>query len=456
MSGAPTPSNSRPPRQAADDAVRVVADDGAVYQLRTRIGSAPGPAPVGLLEFDEVLLPVLLWRAVPVVLLRHERISALERFSLEAAGALRGVGADELAALTGLPDRALLPLLRRLVDAGALKRTRDTYLPTPVTGQVLDGETVPAREESTLDFGYFPDTDELVVLSDTAATPLDKLMDRRMSPALHMAVDEKYWDLPRHALINRHLSDRLPGRYPEELLEARERDETVETLCPVYRAEPAVFRTGGRGGRATVTLRSGARRAGPGGDRRRTANSFAVEAVFLGLDQLGLRLAGLMRCAAQPDLLPVIWRTVTTVGGAGPGPILPDGLSLDAQDPGRPVLRLPRAATAAMAARRSLTEPVGVQVLAEKAVFRIAVQFRPCTGDDEAAVLFAVDLAATRLATDPSLGFRTAISRAAEEFGLSPDPGHHPDWRLVQERMWQLKMYEAVYLLRGNDDFSYT
>lgn len=450
-------TRARGPRQSAAEApVTIRAEDGFDYRLHVDPVRAPAVSPQDSFVLDEALVPVFLWQSVPVLVLRQERIDIVERFVLEAAAALDGVSAQEIAELTGLPQQAVQPLLRRLLGAGGLRRSdQGLYLPQESTRLILEGESVAVEENGVEDFAYFPDTDELLVLAGLTIPERDKIFHHRMRPALWKAVDEGLGGLARHQIINRHLEAGTAHRCPDELITAQDEgdgpipEETVGEMCPVYLAKKVTCRFESGHWTMALTLDASTTNRATGGESPKST-PYKVTTRFAELDALCSRWAALVHGVCHPDLLAPLWRAIAPPDAKT---AVPAGLLVEEGHPSQFTMKLTRPAAAVMAGRDvPLTEPAGVHIRAEEARFRVAVEFGPAQDDDGAAELFAVDHAAAHLAGDPAFDPATAARLAAARFGLS----RPPDWIRVRERMWQLKMYEAVYRMREHDDFSYS
>jgi hypothetical protein len=457
VSAAQAGARAREPRQPAAEApVTIRAENGVDYRLQLDPVRVPPASPQNSFELDEALIPVLLWRSVPVLLLRHERIDVVERFVLEAAEGLDGVSAQEIAELTGLPRQAVQPLLRRLLSAGGLRRSdQGLYLPLEATRLVLERESVAVEEDGVEDFAYFPDTDELLVLADITARERDKIFHHRMRPVLWKPVDDRLHGLARHQIVNRHLEAGTARRCPDGLVRAQDAgdgpilQEGTGELCPAYLARRVTCRFEREHWTVALTLHGSATDRRAGGESPQSA-PYKVTTRFAELDALCSRWAALVHGVCHPDALAALWRAVAPPGAKT---AVPAGLLVEERDPARFAMKLTRPAAVVLTGRDvPLTEPAGVQIRAEEARFRVVVEFGPAEGDDGAAELFAVDHAAVHLAEDPALGPETAVRLAAAQFGLS----RPPDWIRVRERMWRLKMYEAIYRMREHDDFSYS
>jgi hypothetical protein len=445
-------SPARAAGKAGAAAPRTVrADDGTEYRLRVRAATGSPRSTGTELELPRAYVPMFLWPSVPVLIRREQRLNLIERFALQAAQELGAVTATELADLTGLPERAVGPLLRHLLATGVLEASEPgSYAPTSEVALVLQEEAVILVGEAVRDFAYFPVSDELLVLDVTRALRR-RLFHQRMRPVLTMPVAPPLCDEPPCAIVNRHLDAGTALGRPPTLLRALEpeRPEPIGDLCPVFEASPVLCRQDeeNKRHRVELTFRAPAV-AGEAGD------PWAVKAHFAGVDGLTdgwRRLADLTR---HPEVVPLLWQAL-----AGPEAALDRTelakLAVEEIQSSRYALSLPEAAARALQQHAGpLGQEEWVRLEEDLATVLIGLELRPA--DDAAAALFALDDAASLLDGDPSPGYRAAIDTAARRFGLSSGADHAPTPEQVRDRMWELKYYQAVYALREKEDFDYS
>jgi hypothetical protein len=443
-------SPARAAGKAGAAAPRTVHDDGTEYRLRVRPATGSPRSTGTVLDLPRAYVPVFLWPSVPVLMRREQRLNLIERFALQAAQELGTVTAKELGELTGLPERAVGPLLRRLLAIGVLEASEPgSYAPTSKVAFVLQEETIILAEEAIQDFAYFPVSDELLALNVSRAVRT-RLFHPRMRPVLTMPVAPPLCDQSACAIVNRHLdAGTALGRLPT-LLRALEpeRPEPIGDLCPVFEASPVLCRKDEENARHRVDLTFRAPRvAGEAGD------PWTVKTRFVGVDGLAdgwQRLAGLTR---HPEVVPLLWQALAAPEAALDRTELAK-LSVEEIQSPRYALSLPEAAARTLQHRAG---PLGreewVRLEEDLATVLIGLELRPA--DDAAAALFALDDAASLLDGDPSPGYRAAIDTAARRFGLSFGADHAPTPEQVRDRMWELKYYQAVYALREKEDFDY-
>jgi hypothetical protein len=448
---APSPGRAR---EAPSLLVRV--GDGTEYRLRVKSATVP-ERPAGVqLDLAQAYIPVFLWRSLPVLVRQQQRISLVERFALEAAAELGSVTAAELAGLTALPERAIGPLLRRMLAVGALEGTgTDSYTPTQKAASILDEETVAVLAETVCDFAYFPASDELLVLTDATAPWRRRLFHRKLRPSLQMPLEEPLSGQPPSAIINRHLTANTAHWRPADLVQALAGagEEPVGDLCPVFQASPVLcrFEEENQRYRVDLTFRSPAasKQGGQAG-----ASPWTVKVDLSGIGGLVGYWRGLAGLAGEPEVLPLLWREVAGPGGALDAAELKKLVVEEAAAP-RYVLSLTEEAVLKLRKRPvPLSNEVGIRLEDEQAAALIRIQLRPA--DDPAAALFALDEAAQLLDSDPAASYQGAIEIAARHSGLAPDSGLMAGPDQLRERMWWLRFYEAVYARRESDDFGYT
>jgi hypothetical protein len=422
-------------------------------QLRVRPATVPKrPADVEL-ELTRAYVPMFRWPSLPVLTQHRQRINLIERFALQAATQLGSVTASELTDLTALPQRAIGPLLRRLVLAGALElyaADPDWYAPAEEAYRILadDEGTVDVLAETVRDFVYLPESDDLFVLTDATARWRADLFSRKLRPVMQMPVEPPLSDWLPSQVVNWHLTANPAHWGSADLVGALERpdEEPVGDLCPVFEAGPVLC----RGNRISFTFR------GPARSGRK------VDAELPARGELAGPWRRLAAMAQEPDVLLLLWQAA-----AGPdNPLDPAELkkiTIEELRSPRYAMWLPEAAVLKLRQRTlhqrpvPLSEEIGLRIEDDQAAVIIRLEPRPAEDDDAAAVLFAIDEAALLLRSDqgPSMGFRAAIDTAARHFDLPPDSDLTPDTDQVRERMWQLQYYEALYALREGDDFRY-
>jgi hypothetical protein len=445
------------PAQAQPKVVR--SEDGTRYRLRVKhVPTATERSGDVELELIRASVPVFLWQAVRVVMERQQHLDLIERFALEAASALGWLTSAELADLTGLPQRAVGPLLRRLIAAGVLTAGGPgSYEPTATTSGALAAETISLVEETLQDFAYFPTSDELVVLPDTTSSWQKRLFDRKLSPAMTMPVEAPLRDQLPSAIVNRHLEAGTAHGRPAGLLRAvppehPELEEPAGDRCPVFEVAPVLCRYDEEDHQHRVELNFRAQRARKQAGQD-AADSFTVTARLTGLSGL---IHGWKRLAAlvtHPAVLPELWLAL-----AGPAGKLEQAelkkLTIEEIQAPRFAIWLPEAAVLKLPRSTSpLGDEEGIRLEVEEATVLIHLELRPA--DDAGAALFVLDHAARLLDGDSSPGYEAAVATAARHFRLPSSSDLKPGPKQVRHRMWQLGYYQAVYDLRENDDFGY-
>jgi hypothetical protein len=205
--------------------------------------SAPELPADCLTRVREALLPILVWPGVPVERLVSVGLTAVERFFLEAALALRRFRARDVEEITALPRLAVHRLADRMAAQGALTRVaagladEPAYDVVPARAQfVLDRQEVFDRRQDKLTFLYLPRTDDLVVYSPEPGgryTPtLEKIRPAAQYP---LAGDQRKED--KFALLARRVAERSAAQLPGDLVAvaAPPQDQPIPAECPAYR-----------------------------------------------------------------------------------------------------------------------------------------------------------------------------------------------------------------------------
>lgn len=446
------------PREAAP--LLVHAGDGSEFRLRVKPASVRTWPESVLLDLDWAYIPVFQWRSLPVLMQRSQPISLIERFTLTAATELGSLSAAELSDLTALPQRAIRPLLGRLLTAGALEPTGDdVYIPTPVAASILTDEQVDVPYETVEDFAYFPHTDELLVLTGSPRSPRKRLLDPKLHAVLQAPVDESVIGRARSEIVNRHLGANTAHWRPPGLIRAlsQPEEELVGDLCPVFQAMQIQCRYSEETAthRVQFVFRTGRKTVGqdePSAPRPDPAGA-DLRIMLTGVDGLIGQWFALADTIKDPAMARLIWEAV-----AGPDSKLdPAELSMlrieEVRSP-RYAMWVPEAAVLELQrCGVGLSDIAGIRVQAEQATALFRLELRPA--DDRAAALFALDEAAQRLRSGESSGYREAMEAAAEHVGLPPDSDLLPGPERVRARLWELRSYQAVYKIREHDDFWY-
>ncbi|WP_344655811.1 hypothetical protein [Catenulispora subtropica] len=392
----------------------------------------------------------MVWRGVPVVNTVRDKITVVERFALEAALALDPVSAVELSELTGLPPQAVMPLLERLLSTGSLDADESgtAYTPTAATPEVLAGNTLTTIETATANFAFLPFTDELIVLPSPLEQWAARLGTRTVQQAFRLPLPDSWAQWRRYDVINRHLADDTAIQRPDTLYRAieAEDDDPVGSTCPVFAAERVTV-TDVEGDRV-VSLRF---RSGVDAERKSSPKR-TVGASLAGVDLLVDSWLDMVDAVCRDELMPLLWRAAS---GDSDDP--PEDLDVVRETSGGFTLWLPeKSVNRLLELGTPLLGPRGIKVGDEEAEIEATVRFRPQPDDEAAVAGFTIDRATALFETDPDAGMADAIDRAAAEYSLSRYSAHYPETETVRERMWRMRRYEAVYLMRAGDDFDYS
>lgn len=425
--------------------------------MKLRSVTAPQVGPDTVAVVAEAFLPLLYWRGVPVRAVEPRELTALERFVLEMGLSLGSVRPADFAEVTSLPASVLAGATWRLVADGALFPQGKGYgVARPRAAQTLRREAVARVVDTAADFVLLPRTGDLLAVGGGAGGWL-RALDQRL-------VAEDRAPLPATLASARraeYLGERVRAGTATGL-----GAEIVDVPAPVV--DTPLYTTAGRPGEPPTCpafrCRAQVRRSPSGGHH--------VDAVLVGRARHGAQRDDGTRVEVEADLsgaraLTKGWLKLTeALGGREVQQDVWRVLGPPSTGRGRPALsRVSRrgpvewnlhidgaVATALCADGRSLTEPMGLAVEGEEAVVEVVCWFTP--DDDLARGLFAREELVHRLlsAPDPVGVFASACREAADRLpAAAPILAPHA----VRERLWQLRHYQLVYLLRGIEDFPY-
>lgn len=387
----------------------------------------------------EALLPFLVWRNVPVRVLERRQLGRVEVFLLEAAKVLRKVTLQELSDVTNVPPLVLAKAGAGLVQRGVLVETDSGVF--EVGNADIDGllavNGIEEERERHVAFAYFPRQDILIAHCDAARqleTAARKLRAPRKAP--YVPGVERLENVAEF-LARRIEEDRVHGA-DHRILGLRPWREapTWAEQSSCYYCTGAVI---GEGESCVADLHVWGHKGGKESGPRYKDESVRLPSIvpilqeWIALsDRFGETYEGEIqglppfRVQQRELVAPCHWRV---------GISLEDALAL--RD------------------RRWLTEPLVVSVCSPTAKVDVRVDLEP--DDGWAANLFALDHVAKELE-----GKRAAYSSGAFSDYLTDAQDRYPlasvayiTRQQVEERLWKMQHFMAVYSLRAGEDFAY-
>jgi len=409
-----------------------------------RVEWLDAPTHVGddtLVVVIEALIPMFLWLAVPVVRAVEHKLSAIERFLIEAALALGEVSARDVAEVTALPDEATHRIAGHLCTTGVLEARPEHYLPIQDAARAaLDREVIIEHRSDQLSFLVLPETDDILAFEHRQGRP----QPPKLNPPTNVGVaplPEGMRGLTRGTLLRHRVQARQVAGLPDDIVDIADPpdDPLLDDTCPTYRCRGRLRQRPGR-----VTARVDV--YGDGNDRHEPIPLSGAE----GLIYYWLAQADL---PATPEVASLAWTATAgdapTVDQASPPDLVRTGST-------RWTFRLDEAAAHDAVGRgRRLAQPGGVRITDPDGTTKteVTVDFEPV--DQPAAAVFVVEEAVQDLldiVAPTSADVSAAIVKACASHGLPAEAVAEDD---VRDRLWQHGHYLLIYRLRDAEDFSY-
>ncbi|MFC0105557.1 hypothetical protein [Kibdelosporangium aridum] len=387
-------------------------------------------------------IPVLWWRDVAVLIAEPVELTMLDRFAVESANRLGRLTAEDFDEFTGLPAIVFAALARRLHTLDLLEWRSDVLLPNGNHTDLDDVADVTRTTEASLDFLYLPDSDDLIAVTESLGE-FERAWPRRSQIA---PLPDRLHEVSRRELLAARIAARAVVGLPPAIvgLADSESDEPLTAMagaapdpptpvCPVLECSAVVVRDDGE--HPVVRLDIGKRKA------RRSKNNGDDVPVPLNLGEASGLIAAWQQIADKigaRDNRDGVERAVTKVGlDAGQLRFTHDlGWSLKITGP----------QAEGLAERRSLTEPIGIEVRDEHA--HVGVPIRLAPADDNADRLFTIDILIGKLLARPK-DIKVAL---AEHQTLLHRAGGSD---AVARRSWALGHFWITHCLREDQDFDY-
>jgi hypothetical protein len=372
----------------------------------------------------------------------EHKLSAIERFLIEAALALGDIGADDVAEVTSLPDDATHRIAGHLCSTGVLEPRADRYLPVQDAAQAaLDREAIVEYRQDRLSFLILPETDDILAFEHKQGRPQPPKLDPPHSVGA-APLPAAMRNAPRGTLLRQRVRARRVTGLPDDVVDVPDipEDPPLGDTCPTYRCQGQLRQRSGRTAARIVVY-------GDANDRREPLPVGDAQ----GLTDYWLGQADLL---AAPDTARRAWHVVASGGSAEMSSAAhPDLVRTGAT---RWTFRLDGTAAHDAAARgRRLARAGGLRVTTPDGTTKteVTLDFEPV--DQAAAAVFAVEHAAEQLLAiaSPSLAdLSAAKAKACTFYGLRADA---VDEKAVRDRLWQRGHYLLIYRLRSAEDFSY-
>jgi hypothetical protein len=397
----------------------------------------PDVADEPLVIITEALLPIFDWSYVPVIRAVEQKLSAVERFLIEAALQLGDLDVGDIEELTGLPEEATRRIAGYLCEISVLTAEDGRYVANEEAAlATLARESLVELRQDVLTFVVLPRTGDALAFEHKQGRTAPPQISR-LDPVASAPVPDTYRDAARTDMLRALIQARQVADLPEDLAEMAEPgdDEPVPEVCPAYRY---AGRLRLRAGQVKATGHIYGER---GEDRVRLDLSRADRLIDDWLNQAELLyLTETFEAACQE-----IGCSPTDVKArrAGASHWAFQVSSTGARDLTRRGVRLCR--------------PGGLELLSPDRTTKIevVVSFEPA--DADAAITFAVDAAADMLEDLPpdslipaDLGQAVVTACAAHQTEAGPETEHE-----VRTRLWTRGHQYLVYKLRADEDFGY-
>jgi hypothetical protein len=397
----------------------------------------PDVADEPVVVITEALLPVFDWINVPVVRAVEQKLSAVERFLIEAALHLGDLDVEDIEELTGLPEEATRRIAGHLCEISVLSAGDGRYVANEEAAlATLTRESLVELRRDVLTFLVLPHSGDALAFEHKQGRTAPPQV-HRLDPVASAPVPGTYRDATQTAMLRTLVEARQMADLPDDVVEIAEPtgETPVPDLCPVYRYA-------GR-----LRLRSGQLRA--------TGHVYGER----GEDRVPLDLSKADRLVEywldQAELLHVAetFQVVCQEIGCSPA-------DTKARRAGASHWEFQINSSAA----RDLTlrgvhlcRAGGLELLSpdRTTAIEVVASFEPA--DPEAATAFAVDAAADMLEELPpdSLtpgDLSQAVVTACAAYQVEPGPETEHE---VRTRLWTRGRHYLVYKLRADEDFGY-
>lgn len=401
------------------------------------LGTPPDVADEPLVVIAEALLPIFLWLNVPVLRAVEQKLSAVERFLIEAALLLGDLTADDAEELTGLPEEATRRIAGHLSELGVLSTDGIRYWAQDEAARAaLARQVLTEYRQDSLTFVVLPRSgDALAFEHRSGKAPHPHI--HRLDPLASAPVSGLDPTATRTAALRDLIKDGKVAGLPDDLVDVPEpgTGEPVGDTCLVYRYEARLHY---RRGQVRAT---GHAYGEHGDDRVRLDIREPARVIDYWLDQAELlHLTEAFQAACQAVGL--------SPENAKPRRDGPSRWAFAVNSPG--ALELIRHG-------KRLCQPGGLELLSTDRATKVEVAavFEPA--DSGAAAMFAIDSAADQLEAMPPgpLGapdIAKAIATGCAAYGADPRAltAHR-----VRQQLWQRGREHLVYRLRASEDFAY-
>jgi hypothetical protein len=390
-----------------------------------------------LVIITEALLPIFDWIDVPVVRAVEQKLSAVERFLIEAALGLGDLDVEDIEELTGLPEEATRRIAGHLCEISVLTAGDGRYVANEEAAlATLTRESLVELRPDVLTFLVLPRSGEALAFEHKQGRTAPPQI-HRLDPVVSAPVPDTYRDATQTTMLRTMIEARQVADLPEDVVEIAEPEDEkpVPDVCPAYRYAGRLRQRSGQ-------VRATGHIYGERGEDR----------VPLDLSRAD-RLVDYWRNQAELLYLAEVFEAVCREIGCSPA-------DATARRAGASHWAFEVSSTGARdLARRGvrLCRPGGLELLSpdQSTKIEVVASFEPA--DSDAAITFAVDAAADMLEELPPESLTPAdLSQAvvsacdAYQVEAGPESGHE-----VETRLWARGHQYLVYKLRAEEDFGF-
>ena len=399
----------------------------------TLLKTVPDNTSVGLVV-EQAWLPMVIWERVSVVIQSVQGLTVMERFVVECLLKLKECQTGELQEIASIPPELANWLLSSLSQKGLARQEGGRWFQaeTDVCIQALKQKSVLVDSKIQRDFIWFPQTEEMVVLSgsNNVFEGLRHINPIGKFPIIETRPNTKRGDIVREALRR----NRLYGDDAGAISDADDDVEFDSETCPAYHARAILPHRGTDGWLLAV---SGKQR------RNRTAHSTGhAEAT------------GNVRAVEQTLPVPMLpeivrlWRSHLSGTFDSIQRRLCQRFSMGQVENNNGQLSATVHKETALPRDWLLVNDIGLAVRiatdANEIEYTLPLHLRPAPGDEAMEKMFAVDAAVQKVVAAPHAS--EIVDSACHAEGVSTAD--------VVERLWHLKLFRKVYDLRETEDFA--
>ena len=307
----------------------------------------------------------------------EQKLSAVERFLIEAALGLGDLHVEDIEELTGLPEEATRRIAGHLCEISVLTAGDGRYVANEEAAlATLTRESLVELRPDVLTFLVLPRSGEALAFEHKQGRTVPPQI-HRLDPVVSAPVPDTYRDTTRTAMLRTMIEARQVADLPEDVVEIAEPEgeKPVPDVCPAYRyaggSACAPARSGQPGTSTVSAARTGYRSTCP--DAGRLVDYWRNQAELLYLAEMFQAVCREIGCSPAD----------ASARRAGASHWAFEVSSAGARDLARRGVRLCR--------------PGGLELLSPDQITKIEVvaSFEPA--DSDAAITFAVDAAADML-----------------------------------------------------------